>query len=895
MLKRFSRFDWGFLAACVLPVIGFLPILRQRIIDTADGTVHIYRMFAVQQLVQQGNFWPRWIPYFHLGYGYPLFNFYPLGVYHLAVFLGLFGISMPFAYNIIAALAWVIGSVGMYSFGRALLPGHAALLATVLWAFAPMRMYEVWHQGSLPTIMATAFVPWVFWGLLQVVRNPNPRTMLSLTWPFVAMVMSHPPVTFMTGLFLAPAAGIFILAGGRTHSLRRAVFIAGGLLLAVGITAIFLIPLFAELKYIASSGTASDVIPYLRSQFLQPGEVFTLFPPTDITDLRFELPTSLGLIGGVLSLFGLVALVKEKRYGAAAVLALALAFFIFMLFEVSFDVWLAIPLLAQLRSSMRFLSVGSLFIALAGGAALLLLPKRWWTLALTILLPVSILVVMPLTFTNQNTVSWENGITTKDEIEHELSAFVWGSTSYDEFDPIWGERIPLDPPADLDAYITDPMRIVVKELDIIRQLPDLKVEQLDTATVKIAVTSARPVRFRHYYFPGWTATMNGIPAEIYPEDEYGLLTIDVPEGEHIIALEYKGTAIQAISTLISAASLCFVGALLFLTRKKTLAQAPLNDTASSQRLDKRWAAAIAASAFAFAVVNQVFITPHTLLFRQRSDANAPVYMQSAVNQRFGDTFELLGYTLEQSSAAPGGILNVLLFWQPLKDITEEYRPVVQLVNLPVTAAWASNEPVLLGNNKTIGYTADRFASDVHKLRLFDTAPPYVGRISVQLKDTTSGEFLILPDGSDRVILEPLIRINGNGQPAQHLLDYTLGDSVELWCASVTQSANQYTIELYWHMKQPLEKDLTALVHGLDEAGELVTQGDNPPISDYPSSFWLPGQHLNSVLILPYDEKVTSVAVGLYDSDGNRLKIIQKDQPVPEDRILLPLMPTQCQS
>ena len=55
-----------------------------------------------------------------------------------------------------------------------------------------------------------------------------------------------------------------------------------------------------------------------------------------------------------------------------------------------------------------------------------------------------------------------------------------------------------------------------------------------------------------------------------------------------------------------------------------------------------------------------------------------------------DDFVLLGYTLDQTSVTPGDLFSITLFWRPLKEIDAYYRPVVQLVNLPLTAAWGAS-------------------------------------------------------------------------------------------------------------------------------------------------------------------------------------------------------------
>jgi hypothetical protein len=893
MKQRLAQFDWGYLAAAILPIIGFVPILKDTIVQTSDGTVHVYRILAVLQMAQTGNLWPRWIPYLHVGYGYPMFDFYPLGIYHIALFLSLFGITAPVAYNIITALAWIIGSVGMYALVRQFFPGRAAILAVMLWTYAPMRMYEVWHQGSLPTFMATAFIPWVFWGLVKVLRTPGPRSMLALALTFSAMIMSHPPVTFMTGLYLGPAALLVPLGSARRDlrlALRRFAYGAGALALAGGLTAIFLLPLFTEIRYIASSQLASDVIPYLRSQFYKPNEIFTLPLPPDQTDLLSDMPVSLGLLGGILSLLGLVALVRRRQYGLAALLLAALAFTVFMLLAVSFPVWLHIPYLAEIRASTRFLSVGALFIALAGGASLLLLPERWQWAGLTVLMPVTLLIVMPMSFANSRTVRLDN-LSAPDEIHEELTNRVMGTTSYDEFDPVWGKQVPTDQPADIDAYASDPMRIQVKELDVLKQYPNLKAEQVDSNTVRVTVADERPVRFRQFYFPGWTATMDDKPVEVYPEAEFGLLTVRVPAGEHIIKLWYAGTPVQTTGTAVSAVSILILAAIWYKTRPQPVSQA------ATCFLSRRASLVISASAVGFALVNGLIITPDTLLFRMKSPPDKPVYMQTAVSDKsFGDYFDFLGYTVPQTTATPGDTFRITLFWHPKQIIDKDYTPVLQLVNLPVTKAWAAEEPPLLGNNHTPGYPPDHFASDPHKMRIFDDAPPYVGRLSVQLRDTATGKFVPLADGSDRIVLDPIIRINGANPSVNKMLDYKLSDSVELWCSSVKQDGDVFNFDLYWHVNKTPAQDLRLLVHGLDVSGNLVVQNDSLPMNgDYPPIYWLPGQNLIDAHTLPATPAIKTIAVGLYDSvSGERLPVTQNGQQVGDNRIMLPITQNSCQ-
>jgi len=137
--RRFPLpFDIGLLAAALLPLVAILPTFNgDWVINTADGVFHVHRIFAMTTLMQSGDLYPRWIPYFHLGYGYPVFNFYaPLATW-LGGVLGVLGISAPLAFTLIVALGWMIGSAGVYALGRRWLPAPAALVGAALVGVCP--------------------------------------------------------------------------------------------------------------------------------------------------------------------------------------------------------------------------------------------------------------------------------------------------------------------------------------------------------------------------------------------------------------------------------------------------------------------------------------------------------------------------------------------------------------------------------------------------------------------------------------------------------------------------------------------------------------------------------------------------------------------------------------
>src|SRR5690606_23561227 len=138
-------------------------------------------------------------------------------------------------------------------------------------------------------------------------------------------------------------------------------------------------------------------------------------------------------------------------------------------------------------------------------------------------------------------------------------------------------------------------------------------------------------------------------------------------------------------------------------------------------------------------------------------------------------------------------------------------------------------------------------------------------------NAASGEPLRLPDGSDRVLLDPLIRIEGDGAPVTNTLDARFGDAVTLACVVVTTEGDEQMLTLRWQVAAPLPADVRTFIHALNADGELVAQADAPPLNGvYPPDLWRDGQTLADAYTLPADPDATQFAIGLYHpEDGSR--------------------------
>lgn len=886
MLKRLNKLDWGLILALLLPLITALPAWGDGIPAAADVEVHVHRIHAMSLALQEGNLYPRWISYLHLGYGYPIFNFYAPGYAYFTALFELAGLQITTAYNLVQTLAWSFGSAGMYLLARRFMPVRAAILAAALWAFAPSRLYEVWWQGSIAQIMAASFIPYLILGVVKNSESPSLRRVLAIALPYFALFMTHTPMMYISTLYAAPLAFFAPMVYSKFDIkaiFRRWLFIGGGFVLGAALAAIFLMPTLLELQYIQISQGIDETVNYLIEQYLPISEIFTLPRLIDSTDLYLDFPRTLGLVGGILSVIGVLALLRRKQYGLVAITVAGLAFTIFMMLSISFDVWMMIPAFANLRFPARLLRIGAVLIALTGGASILLLPKKWQLAGMVTGILLVIAQILPTSQPYDVWLNWEN-ISAYDEILHEREDRTWGTVSYDEFNPIWGERIFLDAPTNAERYIDEPFHLRVFGRDIAAaNWQGFSEENLSDNTLRVITDIDRAVRFRQYYFPGWRAIVDGEPVEIYPDDEIGLITIDLPAGEHIVTLKYAGTSVQLIATVITLFSIVICLGLFYFGRNDSPEEQP-----DSDNLPLMTGAILVIAVIVLALANDYLIQPNNW-FKVQSPATDPRYMESSVDVTFGEQVTLLGYTLHDDRVSDNNPLDIDLYWHVPEQLDNNYRPVVQLVNLTQSSAWATSSRLQPGAGEFSTYTPDRFARDPYSLRLFDSEiPAYVAQIMIQIMNDEGA--LTLPDGSDRLILEPIIQVNTANPAISGTWDtpYQLGDVVELVCAAITQDDNTFDITLLWQTIGETDRELVVMIQGLNADGELLESGDAPPFGgNYPSYFWRDGQYLYDNHSLLANPDIETIAIGLYTRDTvERLPVSRDGQAIANNQIIL---------
>jgi len=144
-------------------------------------------------------------------------------------------------------------------------------------------------------------------------------------------------------------------------------------------------------------------------------------------------------------------------------------------------------------------------------------------------------------------------------------------------------------------------------------------------------------------------------------------------------------------------------------------------------------------------------------------------------------------------------------------------------------------------------------------------------------------------------LEPMPRLSAL-PPNARRLDVRLGGELGLLGYDIAgdtwHPGDRLGLTLYWQASVRQEISYKVFVHLVDDNGQIVAQRDSVPLNwGYPTTQWEPGEVVADPIRLPLGEQLApgiyQVFVGMYDeATGQRLPLVQKGQPVPDDRLPL---------
>jgi len=904
MLKRIFR-SWTveleFLAALLLVLPMALPFFQQTgLPNTADAEIHLHRMVSAAANVQAGYFWPRWTPYLHHGFGYPIHNFYAPGLHLIGGVIWLLThIDGVLLWKLLQTAALLLYPAGAYLFARTFSGRRSALVAAVVYTYAPFRFDEMWQQSNLSQFAAMAIIPFLFRAIALGAAQPRRAAIAKIGLWFAAIVLLHHP----TGFLVAPFAGLYALWLGFgetiTHQtttvlspmrnrLSRTTLLLAGLALGVALSAIFWLPALGEFRYVqinrieqGAFNAAANLIP-LKS-LLRP------LLPIEQTQQNFARFFTPGQPQALFALLGLIALWPRFGLSRRARLnivfgAFAFLMCLFLMTPASAWLWTHLPIAKFVVYPWRLLGVAAL--AAVPGAAVLpqIVPRRWQTGAAGSMIAVVSVAALPLLYTPLSFYT-VGDLTPGEAFIYEKRTGNVGLTSGNEYLPIWAEQRPIaGNPRD---YLVLEWRVDVYADTLPADVTHTRLTKgCSTRQTCTQIDSPQPftLQFNQMYYPGWLVTLDGQPMEVRPEGIHGLITLDMPAGSHRLTIEYAGTPLQHAAELASLISLgVALGLLMTGCRESPLSQ----DNHSS---GKGFGISIGLSVIVFTLVNTLYLVPHTDFMRPIGDTRHPP-AQTAAQIMFDRKVTLVGYDLSATQAHSGDSITITLYWLLEQPVDRLPHVALQLVDAVTGDVWGRAEsPGLAGQNPQ-NWPVGKYATETFTLPISSDAPPYRSELRLALYDAEPLRYWPTNDNQEYAVLMPFHMLGDDTRAAGMTPVHVEWDhSLSLQGYLLTSSADQTCLTLRWHVETPPSADLSVMLHVLDASGQMLTAADAAPLGNrYSTSLWLKGQTLDDAHCFTVSSEAKTLAVGLYrQADVVALPVTQADGNTAENALLIPL-------
>jgi len=547
-------------------ILSSWPIFHQGFFKIHDFT-HGARIAEMTLAIKDGHFPVRWTQHFGYGYGMPLFEFYgPLPFYVGSLFYWLTN-NLVLSIKLLYGLTNLLTLVGSYLLGKKLFKNKTGgIVVGLAYTLAPYRALNLYIRGALSEAWGMMAYPWIVWGMIKII-NKEKNGWLMTTLSLSVLFLSHNISIMLAAPFITGFMFVYWLFNRpKTKKKNKQILVLiSSSLLAVGLSAFYLIPAFFEKDLTqVSDFILSDYFNY-RLHFLYLRQFIKSTWGFGGSEWGPNDPISFFLGYGQIFLIstGLILLIKsaissfrKKQFNRNLFLGLSLLFIIvlalFFTTEKLLFAWDKISLLKFIQFPWRFLSIASFFIALFCGWVIISIKKKSGSQ-----LDYLGLLLISITTLIMNAVFFR-----PEEFLVEPENIYYSNP--DKISRLMSSILPDYLPTTLDKDIEPAEQLIFTILD--EDELEILVNRTHEKLVKTNFEDTKNVVFSLAYYPGWQAWINHESTEIITTEQ-GLIQITIPAGEQLIGLIFKSTPIRFYSDLVSLMSLMILLTLLFINHK----------------------------------------------------------------------------------------------------------------------------------------------------------------------------------------------------------------------------------------------------------------------------------------------------------------------------------------
>ncbi len=563
LLRRiFSKIDVHLGLVLAFSLFVWLPLLTPAYFFNAHDARHsVFFLVEFDQTFRDGYLWPRWAPDFAFGYGYPLFNMYAPLAFFAAEMLVLLGFGFTAAVKTIYILATIAGGLGMFGFTRRLFGPAAGLPAAVVYMLVPFHLVEIYVRSAYAEYVSLALIPFVFWAFTELIAAPGRRRVALAGLAYGVLALTHHTSLFTFTPVLMVYIAYLLLAKNRFNLmalLRGGLAAAGAGLLGALLAAIYLLPVLAETRYIKIEQWTSGSYSYLQhfvyfSQFFQEAWGYGYAGPGPHDDFSFQL----GVVVFVLAAVVMVASLRQSypHRATAGFFVAATLVVVGLMSPLAEPLWQVMPIASLVQFPWRLLAVTAFTLAVVAGAlpaALAVDKNQPELLALAL---VVVVASFGYTLPQYTAVpAWA---------ETPLAVVNWDRASIADRVAMVAATAEQPHTSPMEQQYLTGQPLVTAGIIAGQGAVEMLHHGGASNTVRVLAQTPVTLQFYTYDYPGWQLLLDGRPVTYRPEPPYGLVTVDIPPGEHVAHLYMGSTPPRTIGAILSGLALLAIAGLAF--------------------------------------------------------------------------------------------------------------------------------------------------------------------------------------------------------------------------------------------------------------------------------------------------------------------------------------------
>jgi hypothetical protein len=546
------------------------------------------RLVEFDSAIRAGDFFPTWSPDLYSGYGSPIFQFYAPLAYYVTEVPVLLGFDYATALKIIQLLALFFSGLAMYRLASTDFSGLVACLGSVFYMIAPYRLVDMFVRHALAEHCAFIWLPLIVWGTERFVSKSSRIGFVTGALATAALIFTH-NVMALIGLPVCVVAG-WALASPKHGILSRKAFRAAGIVVAVGVglAAFFWWSALAGRSLTQAEASLTSGYYDFHRHFIQGWQFLDIHWSFGISGGSADnrMPLQIGLPHLIAGLAALAMVLGQWQgegeagrrraiWGVVGVCVMGIG--AFMCCRWSQVLWESLPLVRYVQFPWRFLALVVFGAAICAAAvADWFAAKSKRSAIITLLAAIALIMLAYFPYYSQAYFFAGDGRTRSvvrvsaagvEDLRSggvlipfgssmstaELQAVHERATSSDDFLPRDVKEKPNQPPVEMVR--TEGGRVI----------ESTKLGQNHYRS-RLQMSASGKAELLQFWFPGWQATVGGIPVKTRATGPNAIVSCDVPAGDHVVEFSYHGLPQRRTGVIISILSVVIGGCVLGLLR-----------------------------------------------------------------------------------------------------------------------------------------------------------------------------------------------------------------------------------------------------------------------------------------------------------------------------------------